>query len=129
MHPRLSQSHVTLVTSFSLVILAAGMAPASGDDTGILGRLFRFGGSSSDSSSTTGAPNQSGALPYGRPGGRPSSTVPPASNPYAPAPMVSNFNGLPQTPVTTPPVADGPSPRLAPRPRVSPGRHHGRSAC
>ena len=34
--------------------------------------------------------------------------------------MISNFNGLPQTPVTTPPVADGPSQRLAPRPRVSP---------
>ena len=34
--------------------------------------------------------------------------------------MISNFNGLPQTPVTTPPVADGPAQRLAPRPRVSP---------
>ncbi len=67
MHPRLSQSHVKLVTTFSLAALVAGMAPASGDDTGILGRLFRFGGSS-DSSPTTGAPNQSGALPYGAPG-------------------------------------------------------------
>jgi hypothetical protein len=119
MHPRLSQSHVTLVTSFSLIILAVGMAPASGDDTGILGRLFRFGGSSSDSSSssTTSAPSQSGALPYGRPGG--SSASPNASNPLAPAPMVSNFDGLPQTPVTTPPVTDGPSARLAPRPRTT----------
>jgi hypothetical protein len=119
MHPRLSQSHVTLVTSFSLVILAVGMAPASGDDTGILGRLFRFGGSSSDSSpsSTTSAPSQTGALPYGRPGGN--SASPNSSNPFAPAPMVSNFNGLPQTPVTTPPVADGSSARLAPRPRTT----------
>jgi hypothetical protein len=121
MHPRLSQSHVTLVTSFSLVILAAGMAPASGDDTGILGRLFRFGGGSSDSSrSSTGAPDQSGALPYGRTGGPAGSTSSPnASNPYTPAPMLSNFNGLPQTPVTTPPVADGASPRVTPRPRMS----------
>ncbi len=34
--------------------------------------------------------------------------------------MISNFNGLPQDLVTTPPVADGPAQRLAPRPRVSP---------
>ncbi len=34
--------------------------------------------------------------------------------------MISNFNELPQTPVTTPPVADGPTQRLSPRPRVSP---------
>ena len=58
MHPRLSQSHVKLVTSFSLAILAAGIVPASGDDTGILGRLFRLGGGSSDSSPSTRAPSQ-----------------------------------------------------------------------
>jgi hypothetical protein len=34
--------------------------------------------------------------------------------------MISNFNGLPQTPVTTPPVPNGPAQRLAPRPRVNP---------
>ena len=34
--------------------------------------------------------------------------------------MISNFNGLPQAPVATPPVADGPAQRLAPKPRVSP---------
>jgi hypothetical protein len=33
--------------------------------------------------------------------------------------MVSNFNGLPQTPVTTAPVTDGSSSRLAPRPRTT----------
>ena len=42
MHPRLSQSHGKLVIAFCLVVLAAGMAPAWGDDTGILGRLFRW---------------------------------------------------------------------------------------
>lgn len=120
MHPRLAQSRVTIVTSFSLLVLAAGMVPASGDDTGILGRLFRFGGGSSDPGSSTSAPNQSGALPYGRPGGSASgNSSPNASNPFAPAPMVSNFNGLPQTPVTTPPLADGPAPRVSPRPRMT----------
>jgi len=34
--------------------------------------------------------------------------------------MISNFNGLPQAPVATPPVADGTTQRLAPKPRVSP---------
>ena len=53
MHPRLSQSHGKLLIALSLVILAAGMAPAWGDDTGILGRLFRLGGGSSDSSPST----------------------------------------------------------------------------
>ena len=97
------------------------MAPAWGDDTGILGRLFRLGGSSSDSSTSTSAPNQSGSLPYGRAAGSTGAASPAVRElSAAPAPMISNFNGLPQTPVTTPPVADGPSQRLAPRPRVSP---------
>lgn len=120
MQPRLSQSHVKLVISFSLVVLAAGMAPAAGDDTGILGRLFRFGGSSdSSSTSSTSSPKQGGSLPYNRSG---STSIPPAgsSNPYSPTPSISNFNGLPQTPVTTPPVADGTSQRVVPRSRVSP---------
>lgn len=121
MHPRLSQGHGKLVTALGLIVVTAGIGPAWGDDTGILGRLFRFGGGSSDSSPTAGSPSQSGALPYGRAGGSTSGAVPPSGiSPLAPAPMISNFNGLPQTPVTTPPVADGPSPRLSPRPRVSP---------
>ena len=122
MQPRLSQSHVKLVISLSLATLTVGIAPALGDDTGILGRLFRFGGSSSDSSTTAGAPNPGGSLPYGGAGSSSGSTIPPAgsSTPYSPPPMVSNFNGLPQTPVTTPPVADGASQRLVPRSRVSP---------
>jgi hypothetical protein len=33
--------------------------------------------------------------------------------------MISNFGGLPQAPVSTPPVADGPAQRLSPRPRVT----------
>ena len=126
MQPRLSQSHVKLVISLSLAILTAGIAPVLGDDTGILGRLFRFGGGSSDSSTSAGAPNQGGSLPYGRTGSSAGNTIPPAGSsiPYSPPPMVSNFNGLPQTPVTTPPVADGASQRLVPRSRRESGRHH-----
>ncbi len=119
MHPRLSESHGKLLSALSLAILATGMTPSWGDDSGILGRLFRLGGGSTDSS--TVAPNQSGSLPYGRASGSTSGVVPPTGiSPLAPAPMISNFNGLPQTPVTTPPVTEGPSQRLAPRPRVSP---------
>ena len=80
MHPRLSQSHGKLVTAFSLVILAAGMAPASGDDTGILGRLFRLAAVRRTRARATGAPNQSGALPYGRAAGSTGSAVPPAAS-------------------------------------------------
>ena len=78
MHPRLSQSHGKLVTALCLIVMTAGIAPAWGDDTGILGRLFRLGGGSSDSSPSPGSPNQSGALPYGRAPGSTNGAVPPA---------------------------------------------------
>ena len=123
MHHRSFQSHGKLLSALSLAILTTGLTPSCGDDTGILGRLFRLGSGSTDSSPNTGtgAPNQSGSLPYGRATGSTGSALAPTGiSPLAPEPMISNFNGLPQTPVTTPPVADGPAQRLAPRPRVSP---------
>jgi hypothetical protein len=123
MRPRLFQRHRKLLFALSLAIPATGVTTSWGDDTGILGRLFRLGGGSSDSSPSpgTGAPNPSGSLPYGRASGSTGSAIAPTGiSPLAPAPMISNFNGLPQTPVTTPPVADGPAQRLAPRPRVRP---------
>jgi hypothetical protein len=123
MQPRLFPSHGKLLSALSLAILATGVTPSWGDDTGILSRLFRLGGGSTDSSPSTGtaAPNQSGSLPYGHASGATGSALPRNGiSPLAPEPMISNFNGLPQTPVTTPPVPDGPSQRLAPRPRVSP---------
>jgi hypothetical protein len=121
MHRRLFQSQRKLLSALSFIIMATGITPARGDDTGILGRLFRFGGGSSDSSPNTGPPNQSGSLPYGRTSDSTAGAVSPTGlSPLAPSPMISNYNGLPQTPVTTPPVADGPSQRLAPRPRVGP---------
>jgi len=122
MHCRLSQGHIKLLTALCLVVLTAGFAPARADDTGILSRIFRLGGGSSDSTPPTGSPNKTGALPYSRTPGSTGGAVPPAlgTSPMTSAPMVSNFNGLPQTAVTTPPIADGPSQRVAPRPRVNP---------
>ena len=121
MHPRLSQNHYRLVIALGVVVLAAGLTPVRGDDSGLLGRLFRLGGGSSDSNASSTLPNQSSSLPYGRDPGTTGGAVPPgASSPLTPAPSISNFNGLPQTPVTTPPVPSGPAQRLAPKPRVSP---------
>jgi hypothetical protein len=121
MHPRLSQGLCKLLTALCLVILAAGLTRAKGDDTGLLGRLFRLGAGSSDSSANSARPNQSAPLPYGRDPASTGSAVPPAAaSSLAPAPMISNFNGLPQAPVSTPPVADGPAQRVAPKPRTSP---------
>jgi hypothetical protein len=122
MHPRVSQSLGRLTSALCLIIVAAGLTPASGDDdTGFLGRLFRMGSGSSDSNASVARPNQSAPLPYGRdPGTTGSGVLPAAASPLAPSPMISNFNGLPQAPVATPSVADGPVQRLAPKPRVSP---------
>ena len=69
MHPRLSQSHGKLLTALSLVILAAGMTPSWGDDTGILGRLFRWAAVRPTRARARPRPNQSGSLPYGRASG------------------------------------------------------------
>jgi len=120
MHHRLSQNLSSLLIALYFIVMGAGFAPAWGDDSGLLGRLFRLGGGSSDSSASSGSTKQSSPLPYGRDLGPTGSAVPPmATSPLAPAPMVSNFNGLPQAPVTTPPVPSGPAQRLAPRPRVT----------
>ena len=97
MHPRILQGHVTTAIAFTLVVMVAGMAPAWADDTGILGRLFRLGGGSSESSSGNGVPNQSGGLPYGRNTDSAGSGVPATgSSPFSPAPVVSDFSGPPR---------------------------------
>jgi hypothetical protein len=115
MHLRLSQ--VTETALFAAIIFGAapGLARAQ-DDSGFLGRLFRGGGSSPSSSSSATRP--SGGNPYGRSpnagagGGQPGS-------PYAPM-TGSNYGGLNQNPVMTPPTASGPTQRVSPRPRTSP---------
>jgi len=110
------------------IAAAVGTTPVHGDDTGILGRFFRLGGSSSASSARAKPNSAPSGLPYsGGPGngasnnamkGSGGSFIPPAS-PRAPA----------ATP-TTGPIGAGPStpevaesgvglPAVAPRPRVS----------
>ncbi|APW62909.1 hypothetical protein [Paludisphaera borealis] len=121
---------VLAVPSVLVIAAAVGSTPVHGDDSGILGRFFRLGGSSSSSSSRArsnpapSAPATPSALPYGGSGnpnamkGNGGAFIPPAS-PRAPA----------ATP-TTGPITEGPStpevtesgvglPAVAPRPRVS----------
>lgn len=106
------------------IVAAVAAPPAHGDDTGILGRFFRLGGSSSNPGRSKPQPANSG-LPYGggsgatnAPKGSGGAFIPPAS-PRAPA----------ATP-TTGPIGEGPStpefnesgtslPPVAPRSRVS----------
>jgi hypothetical protein len=94
---------------------APGQAQAQ-DDSSFLGRLFRGGSSSSSSSSSAARP--SGGNAYGRSsnaagGGGQTGT------PYVPM-TGSNYGGLSQNPVTTPPTgATGPGQRISPRPRNS----------
>ena len=120
MHPRLSQSH--------------GKSPGCGESCswrrrhgsrlgrmiqGFLGRLFRGGGSSASSPNSTAARTSPAALPYGRLrlGGSAGS----ARLSVCTDDRVSNYGGLPQTPVTTPPTPrTGPASGLRRRPRVSP---------
>jgi hypothetical protein len=91
---------------------------ADGDDSGpgLLGRIFRFGGGSSNNSP---APNQADSpaapLPYGSSFGN---TLPAGGSTPRSANPVSNFGGLPETPPLS--GASGPSERLTPKPRVSP---------
>jgi len=114
MHLRFSQVTETALVAAIVFGAAPGLARAQ-DDSGFLGRLFR-GGASSSSSSSSARP--SAANPYGRSssaatgGGQ-------AGNAYAPM-TGSNYGGLTQTPVMTPPnTANGPAQRLSPRPRTS----------
>lgn len=107
------------------IAAAVGTPSVRGDDTGILGRLFRLGGSSSSSSGRSKPYPANSGLPYGggsgssnAPKGNGGAFIPPAS-PRAPA----------ATP-TTGPMGDGPSTPevtesgaglhpVSPRPRVS----------
>jgi hypothetical protein len=115
MHLRSSQvTETALVTA--IIFGAAPWLARAQDDSGFLGRLFRGGGSSSSSNSSASRP--SGGSPYGRSSNAGAGGGQPAS-PYAPM-TGSNYGGLPQNPVTTPPTASGPAQRLTPRPRTSP---------
>jgi hypothetical protein len=110
-----------------LIASAVGSAPAFGDDSGLFGRLFRLGGSSSSSNSGKPRPEarpSSPPLPYG--GGAGPNTIKGSGGAFIPP-------ASPRAPAATPangPIGDGPStpevsesgpglPALAPRPRVS----------
>jgi hypothetical protein len=102
------------VLGAGLLLAVLGRTAAWGDDTGLLGRIFRFGGSPAPSSTTPPDGGQPAPLPYG---GQPGSFPPPAgSAAAAPAPL-SNFGGLPESPALS--SATGPAQRLTPRSRVS----------
>ena len=103
------------VLGAGLLLAILGGTAAWGDDSGLLGRIFRFGGSPAPSSTPpSGASSSPAPLPYA---GQPGTFLPPsgpAAN--APAPM-SNFGGLPETPAFSAPAA--PAQRVTPRSRVS----------
>jgi hypothetical protein len=116
------REYISYVLGTALLVVGATQAMAEGDDSqgsGLLGRIFRFGGSSSRHST---APNPGGSqtstppLPYGSSYGN---SLPAGGSTYRPSGTVSNFGGLPETPPLGGSGASGPSERLTPKPRVS----------
>jgi hypothetical protein len=102
----------------ALLVVGTGRVLADGDDSqgsGLLGRIFRFGGGSS---SHEPKPSQPGPPPAPRPyGSSYGDTLPPGGSTLRPANPASHFGGLPETPPLA--ATNGPSERLAPKPRVS----------
>jgi hypothetical protein len=121
MHPRWFQSRKNSLVAIGTLILSLSIGLAHADDTGFLGRLFRFGNASPQPGSNSSSSTQRSAPSSGRGAGSTtnSGTAAPAS-PGSPS-SLPTFGGLPQGPVTTPPTgATGPGQRVSPRPRVSP---------
>ena len=124
MHPRLSQVMERALVAASLLLVTLGVACRRGRmiqgfwAAFSVWRWFVIVGLESE---LDGARTRPAPLPYGRDPGRPGEFGP-GSSAGSPCPMtLSNFGGLPQSPVTTPPpAAAGPAQRLSPRPRVSP---------
>lgn len=95
-----------------------GTPAVHGDDTGILGRIFRLGGSTPSSSPRTRPNSAPSSPPYRGAGGGTGAFIPPAS-PRAPAvtPITGPMGEGPSTPEV---VESGPGlPAVTPRPRVS----------
>jgi hypothetical protein len=120
MHPRLSQVAKISLLAPSILLLSLSMAAAGADDSSFLGRLFRLG-NPSPSGASSAPPSSATANPYGRGAASTVNSAQPApGSGLAPTPLPT-FGGLPQTPVTTPPLsANGPGQRLSPKPRFSP---------
>jgi hypothetical protein len=120
MHPRLSQVYGKCVITAGLMILVVALGPARADDTGFLGRLFRFGGASPSGADSSSRDNPASSLPYSRDSGANPSYVPRASVDSLSSSPVPAFDTLPQTLATAPIVTTaGPGQRLAPQPRVN----------
>ncbi len=112
-----SQRLGRFLLGLSLSLVVTGWGRAQAEDSGILGRLFRFGGSAASHSGDT-AGGQTGGLPYGGDPGTAGGVVPPSTAPTTAPNALPTFGGLPETP--PPATGTGPAPRLTPRPRVSP---------
>ncbi|MGP0068062.1 MAG: hypothetical protein ACLQGP_31255 [Isosphaeraceae bacterium] len=102
------------VLGAGLLLAVLGRTAAWGDDTGLLGRIFRFGGNPASSNTAPPPGGQPAPLPYG--GGAGTFLPPGGSAASAPAPL-SNYGGLPESP----PIAssNGPGQRITPKSRVS----------
>lgn len=114
----------------AVVVAGAATAPALGDEPGILGRLFRLGGSSSPAPANRGRQTQPpNPLPYGpdanaaKEATRGDNFVPPAaprSPSTASAPTPTPTAGpLGEGPSTPEPLGGNSAPPIAPRSRVS----------
>jgi hypothetical protein len=100
----------------SLLLALTGRVSAGGDDagSGLLGRLFRFGGGSSAGAPAAQPAQPSPALPYG---GSYGNTLPPGGSSGGSATPLPTFGGLPETPPLS--GDSGTSQRLTPKSRVT----------
>ncbi len=121
MHPRSFQVYKNSLVATGTLILGLSVGLAHADDTGLLGRLFRFGGGSPQPDSNNAGPNQGSPLPSGRGTGSTTNSGNALPGSAGSQSSLPTFGGFPQGPVTTPPTgATGPGQRVSPRPRVSP---------
>jgi hypothetical protein len=102
------------VLGAALLLAVLGRTAAWGDDTGLLGRIFRFGGAPASSNTAPPDGGQPAPLPYSGSGG---TLLPPAGSGGAAPAHVSNFGGLPESPALS--SSAGPSQRITPKSRVS----------
>jgi hypothetical protein len=100
----------------ALLVTWTGTVAAGGDDSGsgLLGRLFKFGGGSSSNGQASQPLQSQPSLPYG---GTYGNALPPGGSSSGPSTALPTFGGLPQTPPL--PSDSGPAQRVSPRPRVS----------
>src|SRR5262249_22260905 len=106
------------VLGLSLCLAITDSGRAWGEDSGFLGRLFRFGGSAGPTNGGSTAGGRAGEPPYARDPGTAGGFVPPSTPPAWAPQSLPTFGGLPETPPSS--TGTGPAARLTPKPRVSP---------